>query len=236
MAASQVMVETPVPELPFHLKKTVDYSRMREVTGKLPMETSWEQLWKEGVIPWDAQGVTPVIAHLLKTNQIHNGRALVPGCGTGYDVVAMGNPDRIVTGLDISSTALQQAQLMAEKSPNAEYVHFLNTDFFSFAPQHKFNLIFDYTFFCAIDPSLRARWAEKMAELLLEDGELLTLVFPLDDHDGGPPFTVSLEAYKKVLSPHGFHLMSFEDDIPSVPGRKGLEKLARWKKIVDSKA
>lgn len=196
------------------------------------MDTAWEQLWKEGVIPWDAQGVTPVVSQLLKENKIRSGRALVPGCGSGYDVVAMASPTRTVLGLDISKTALQQAELFAEKSPNAEFVEFQNADFFSFVPEAKFDVVFDYTFFCALEPSLRQSWAEKMADVLAVDGELITLMFPLDEHEGGPPYSVSVEAYEKVLGPLGFRMTSLESEIPSLEARKGMEKLARWQRPV----
>ena len=159
-------------------------------------------------------------------------QALVPGCGSGYDVVAMASPTRRVTGLDISKTALEQAQVFAQKSPNAEFTEFQCADFFTFSPPSKFDLIFDYTFFCALEPSLRERWAEKTAELLALDGELLTLMFPLDDHEGGPPYAVSLEAYEKVLKPHGFHLTSCDADIPTIEQRKNLEQLARWERAI----
>jgi len=205
---------------------------MREIIATQPLQKAWEQLWKEGVTPWDGQGVTPAVAHLLKTNQLRDGKILVPGCGSGYDVVAMGSPTRTVTGLDISPSALQQAQLFAEKSPQAQFVQFQSGDFFTFAPASKFDTVFDYTFFCALDPSMRPQWAEKMAELLALDGELITLMFPLDEHEGGPPFAVSLEAYEKVLAPWGFRLVSCDADVPSAEGRRGLEKLARWERVV----
>ncbi|KAG0606760.1 hypothetical protein M758_9G165100 [Ceratodon purpureus] len=220
-----IETKPPVP-------RSVMVSRLREITGAQPMDTAWEQLWKEGITPWDAQGVTPAITTLLKQNKLREGKVLVPGCGSGYDVVAMASPTRRVTGLDISKTALEQAQLFAEKSPNAEFIEFQNADFFSFAPPSKFDLVFDYTFFCALEPSLREQWAEKMAELLALDGELITLMFPLDEHEGGPPYSVSLEAYEKVLRPHGFHLTSCDAEIPSVESRKGMEKLARWERAI----
>lgn len=222
-------VKTPMEPPP--VLKPVEVSRICEITGTLPREKAWEQLWKEGVIPLDAQGVTPIIAQLLKEKKIPEGRALVPGCGLGYDVVAMGSPTRSVIGLDISKTALQQAELFAEKSPNAKFVEFVNADFLSFTPPFKFDVVFDYTFFCSLEPNLRQQWAEKMVDVLALNGELITFMFPLDDHEGGPPYSVSLEAYKKVLSPLGFHMTSCNSDVPSLEARKGMEKLARWQRV-----
>jgi len=176
-------------------------ARLREITASQPMETAWEQLWKEGTSPWDAQGVNPVVAQLVKENQIREGRVLVPGCGSGYDVVAMASPNRRVVGLDISETALQIAKAHASKCSSSEFVQFLNADFFTYNPPQKFDAIFDYTFFCAFPPSVRPQWAEKMAELLALDGELITF---------------SHLTIEKVSRPWAFQLTSCESNIPSV--------------------
>ncbi|KAJ7561300.1 hypothetical protein O6H91_03G022900 [Diphasiastrum complanatum] len=219
------------------LKKTVTgqnasiQARLKEVTSALPMATAWEHLWKEGVTPWDVKGVTPVISHLLQENKIREGLALVPGCGSGYDVVAMASPTRRVIGLDISKTVVELARERAALSPNSEFIEIQNADFFTYAPPVKFDVIFDYTFFCAMKPSLRPEWAKKMAELLASDGELITLMFPVGDYEGGPPYAVSLEAYMKVLQPWAFKVLSVDDNIPSVPPRKGFESLVRWAKM-----
>lgn len=42
----------------------------------------WEKSWEAGATPWDLGKPTPVIAHLVETGSLPNGRALVPGCGT----------------------------------------------------------------------------------------------------------------------------------------------------------
>lgn len=231
-------IETPMEPVEAVTKESLDvmapiFVKVREITGTQPMDKAWEQLWQEDITPWDAKGVTPVISHLLEHNKLREGKILVPGCGAGYDVVAMASPTRHVTGLDISSTALQQAQVIAEKSHHAEFAAFHKGDFFAYTPPSKFDVIFDYTFFCAIEPSLYERWAEKMAELLAADGELITLMSPLDTgHEGGPPYSVSQEAYERVLLPLGFHLTSCDADIPTLPNREGLEKLARWERTV----
>lgn len=70
----------------------------------------WEKSWEAAVTPWDLGKPTPIIEHLVKSGTLPKGRALVPGCGTGYDVVALASPERFVVGLDISSTAVEKAK------------------------------------------------------------------------------------------------------------------------------
>ncbi|XP_057527496.1 thiocyanate methyltransferase 1-like isoform X3 [Amaranthus tricolor] len=136
----------------------------------------WERCWEEGLTPWDLGKPTPVLQHLLQTDSLPKGRVLVPGCGSGHDVVALASPERYVVGLDISEAALQKARELASSSPNANYFSFLQVDFFTWQPTELFDLIFDYTFFCAIQPHLRSAWAARMRDLLKPDGELITLM------------------------------------------------------------
>ncbi|XP_057527518.1 probable thiol methyltransferase 2 isoform X5 [Amaranthus tricolor] len=189
----------------------------------------WERCWEEGLTPWDLGKPTPVLQHLLQTDSLPKGRVLVPGCGSGHDVVALASPERYVVGLDISEAALQKARELASSSPNANYFSFLQVDFFTWQPTELFDLIFDYTFFCAIQPHLRSAWAARMRDLLKPDGELITLMFPVDDHDGGPPYKTSVTDYEEALRPLGFHAVSIVDNELAVDRRKGREKLGRWR-------
>jgi len=66
-------------------------------------------------------------------------------------------------------------------------------------------LRYDYTFLCALNPSVHGAWASKMAGLVKEGGELLTLIFPIrETHSNVPPFRVSLDLYKELLESVGF--------------------------------
>nr|GMD90341.1 probable thiol methyltransferase 2 isoform X1 [Ipomoea batatas] len=54
---------------------------------------------------------TPVLAHLhRRAGELPQGRALIPGCGSGYDVVEIACPERYVIGLDISENAIRKAK------------------------------------------------------------------------------------------------------------------------------
>lgn len=204
--------------------------RVREIVNQKSMD-AWDKCWEEGIIPWDVGGVTPIIAHLAKRGVLPEGRALVPGCGAGYDVLALASPNRHVVGLDISEKALQRAKELAAVSPNGQHTEYMNEDFFTWTPPELFDLIFDYTFLVAMDPSMRPAVAKRFAELLKPDGELLTLMFPLDDHVGGPPYAISVETYEELLHPLGFTAISIEDNEFAIESRKGREMVGRWKRM-----
>ncbi|KAF2604291.1 hypothetical protein F2Q70_00024566 [Brassica cretica] len=165
-------------------------------------EGGWEKCWEDGVTPWDQGRATPLILHLLDSSSLPLGRTLVPGCGGGHDVVAMANPERFVVGLDISEKALKKASETYGSAPNAKYFAFMKEDFFTWRPDELFDLIFDYVFFCAIEPEMRPAWAKSMYEVLKPEGELITLM------------------YEAVLVPLGFKAVSIEENPDSIPTRE----------------
>ncbi|XP_068662491.1 thiocyanate methyltransferase 1-like isoform X2 [Aristolochia californica] len=138
----------------------------------------WEKCWKEEMTPWDLGQPTPVVLHLLQMGSFPKGRILVPGCGSGHDVVAIAGPQRYVVGLDISENAIKKAKELSSSLPTADCFTFLKADFFTWHPTMLFDLIFDYTFFCAIEPGRRPAWSTRVQDLLKPDGELITLMFP----------------------------------------------------------
>ncbi|CAN6297081.1 unnamed protein product [Urochloa humidicola] len=158
--------------------------RVRQLIGGRQQEYSpdgWSRCWEEGVTPWDLGQPTPAVVELVKSGTLPGGGAtvLVPGCGAGYDVVALSGSGRFVIGLDICETAVAKATkwsaAAAPAGDNGSLFTFVSADFFTWEPPELFDLIFDYTFFCAFHPSMRPAWAKRMADLLKPDGELITL-------------------------------------------------------------
>ncbi|XP_065860848.1 probable thiol methyltransferase 2 isoform X2 [Euphorbia lathyris] len=194
-------------------------NRMQQIVNANPSD-GWERSWEQGLTPWDLGKPTPILLHLHRTCDLPKGRALIPGCGSGYDVVAIASPERHVTGLDISDKAIEKAEELSSSLSNAKFFTFLKADFFSWSPPQLFDLIFDYTFFCAIEPEMRTEWALRIPDLLKPDGELITLIFPIDDHVGGPPYKVSVSDYEEVLCPIGFKIVSLVDNELAVSARK----------------
>eukprot|EP00287_Rhodomonas_sp_CCMP768_P010150 CAMPEP_0196737878 /NCGR_PEP_ID=MMETSP1091-20130531/15463_1 /TAXON_ID=302021 /ORGANISM="Rhodomonas sp., Strain CCMP768" /LENGTH=213 /DNA_ID=CAMNT_0042081785 /DNA_START=175 /DNA_END=816 /DNA_ORIENTATION=- len=199
----------------------------------------WEGMWARGLKPGDAFDATKssesfldILSSWRETAQARKCRMLVPGCGRGYDVVEAAKLNFDALGLDISETAVSAAQAYRDSQGTLSgKAEFSTTDFFLLQESGSFDLIFDYTFLCAIDPSTRSAWAETMQRLLKPGGELVTLIFPLGDHTSGPPYAMSTDLVKGLLEPRGF-VCEFMEPVPpakSHPGRGGKEVLARWR-------
>ena len=139
----------------------------------------WRQAWKTGVTPWDAGASPPALRGLLDRGAVPGGRVLVPGCGTGYDLATLAREDREVVGIDLSDDA--RTAFLAEHPSLPGSVVYEVTDFFSYAPARGFDFVWDYTFFCALDPDQRSAWSQTMKRLVEPAGVLATLLFPFED-------------------------------------------------------
>ncbi|KAA8628682.1 hypothetical protein SMACR_04109 [Sordaria macrospora] len=135
-------------------------------------------------------------------------KAFVPGCGRGYDVVMLALHGYDTYGLDVSEKAVETAREYAAnelRDPSAYNfkdastltcsperatcgtANFLVGNFFerewesllATKDGHKFDLIYDYTFLCALSSDMRRDWALRMSELLAPNGILVCLEFPL---------------------------------------------------------
>ena len=230
---------------------------MTEVSNESDTHKShprWTAMWESGLQPgdkFDALKPLPALVKMVEEGSVPTGRALVPGCGRGYDVVLLATPERQATGLDIAPLAIAAAEefysnLPDDKKPPRESVSFQTTSFFDMPEDedNKFQFIYDYTFFCALDPSIRQQWGEKMAALVSTGGELCTIMFPIGEKEGGPPFKVSIEDYKSILEPLGFEAFQLEmlpaelchegrDGKTPMPGLSGglmTTAIGRWRK------
>lgn len=78
----------------------------------------WHACWERGVpvgTSFDTGTPSPALQQLIADGSIPTGRALVPGCGRGYDVVALASNERYAMGIDMSGLAVKEALEAIEK-------------------------------------------------------------------------------------------------------------------------
>mmetsp|Transcript_22379 Transcript_22379/g.35484 ORF Transcript_22379/g.35484 Transcript_22379/m.35484 type:complete len:264 (-) Transcript_22379:377-1168(-) len=194
------------------------FSRMAEVpssTDSAPRGDlhKWEGMWANGIGKGDAFDCgtgCPALAELIQQQILpksENGlsTAFVPGCGRGYDAVALAEAGYTVLGLDLAPTAVEAANRYLEEMNGIQNPEgacsFEEGDFFGVS--QRFDVIFDYTFLCALPPELRKPWAEKMKSSLKPGGELITLIFPICEKEGGPPYAMSMELVRDLCEGAG---------------------------------
>lgn len=195
----------------------------------------WQKLYEASVKPWDQGCTAPALEKVIAEEELPDGLAIVPGCGLGYDIKALATEKRRVVGVEIAPLAVEQALPVIKNTPNAEI---LLHDFFTVEFDGQVDLLYDYTFLCALPPSMRKDWAAKLAKLLKIGGVVITLMFPLSEDPSlfpnGPPFLLSLDIYKELLEPHGFELYKLDRNPPSFPKRQGHEHIGLWRRISET--
>ncbi|OQR90502.1 thiocyanate methyltransferase 1-like [Thraustotheca clavata] len=189
----------------------------------------WEAAWTNNVTPWELKSVNPSFVEGLSMVE-HKGRALVPGCGSGYDLLHLSTQGWSATGLDISSTAVHQATKVVGDKCTLE-----QGDFYAYTCSEPYDLIYDYLFFAAINPEMRQKCAQQFHDLLTpKTGVLLTLLFPLKDpksfDTNGPPYQLSLEDYQEIFKIAGLELKTIATPKNSIKPRQGRELLAFWQR------
>ncbi|PWN30153.1 thiol methyltransferase 1 [Jaminaea rosea] len=226
-------------------KRKADVARLRSIMGDGLDQSFWSKAWQAKATPWDKGSPQPsLINFLTKTDagkalvaaEGSKGSALVPGAGTGYDVEVFASLGwSKAVGVDIAPEAVESGKRwLAEREhkPYHEEMHFKVADFFE-DPKGEltgFDLAYDYTFFCAIPPSLRPKWGEAYARSVKSGGHLICLVFPIEgDRPNGPPYSVSPELITQFLEPH-FELQ-WQGVPPDQPEeRKNIEQVMLWKR------
>lgn len=193
---------------------------------------TWEDAWKEGRTPWDAGESPPVLVELVESSTLPAGSAVVPGAGSGYDVLTLAGPTRRVIGLDLAQHAVARFEALREEAGvPPEHAQMVRADFFEWEPDAPVDLVWDYTFLCALEPDRRGEWARRMDRILGPAGELVTLIFPMREGDPaqGPPYPLEPEAVRALLEPF-FEPVVLAPVERSRPSRQGLEWLGRWRR------
>ena len=190
--------------------------------AQVTMPTDWEDNYRRGETPWEKGMPHPALVEFLKATQVH-GSVLVPGCGTGHDVRALAATADEVVGLDIAPSAISQAK--AQPAVGGE--RYQLGDLFALPPSLRgaFDVVFEHTCFCAIDPSLREKYVAAVAGALKPGGHLLAVFYldpGLEPGESGPPHGVTREELNGFFSPR-FTLIHEWKPAATYPGREGRE-------------
>lgn len=142
----------------------------------------WDRRYLEADTPWDKGQPHPslarVLARLESCDAPANGilRVLVPGCGRGHDARELARRFPDVLAVDFSREALAEAERQEVNPPG---LRFAEADFL--APPDEwsaeFDLIFEHTCFCAIEPSTRPQYADSCQKILRPGGLLAGFFF-----------------------------------------------------------
>jgi thiopurine S-methyltransferase len=119
--------------------------------------------------------------------------------------------------LDFAKEPLQRFK---ERMPEFPAGQLIEQDFFKHEGQY--DLIIEQTFFCALSPELRPRYARHMQGLLNPGGRLAGVLFNDPMNTDKPPFGGNIDEYRKLFV-HLFNIRTLEPCYNSITPRAGRE-------------
>lgn len=188
--------------------------------------TDWESCYQEGITPWDKGTPSPPLSVWIQNQTFEKGRALVPGCGIGHDVIRLREAGLDAIGVDLSPTAIQRA---AQTYPE-QAQHFHLSDLFTLPSSWdgSFDYVFEHTCLCALPPALRTRYEETVYRLLKPGALLVGIWFinpDMDPGESGPPFAISLEELTLLFPTSRWEIREDFTPTAAYDGREGRERL-----------
>jgi SAM-dependent methyltransferase len=184
----------------------------------------WNNRYEADETGWDLKTISPPLKAYIDQLTDKNLSILIPGCGSGYEAEYL-----LEQGFQ-NITVIDFAPLVVEKMKSymSEYqnINIICADFFTHSS--KYDLILEQTFFCALNPSLRTKYVQKMSELLNKNGKLVGLLFGVQ-FPNNPPFGGSREEYLDLFS-NTFKINLLEPCYNSVKPRMGNELFFNFSK------
>ena len=152
----------------------------------------WTIRYATGRTPWDFGGAPAALKSFLARSSA-SGRVLIPGCGSGYEIQAFHTAGCDVTAIDFSPAALDQAKkVMGSLAERVILGDFFTHDF----GQRRFEIIYERTFLCSMPPSRWPDYANRMADLLSDEGRLIGVFLYTQQSKSGPP----LYSHRRTIS------------------------------------
>ena len=130
-------------------------------------KTYWENRYKTDDAVWDAGRITTPLKEYFNQLTDKSLKILIPGAGNSYELeYLITNGFENVFVLDFAKSPLENIK---KRLPSISNEKLIEADFFEHEGQY--DMIVEQTFFCALEPTLRKKYVEKMTSLLKPNGK-----------------------------------------------------------------
>lgn len=188
---------------------------------EIEKETFWSKSYQNDNNPgWNLGEPAEALKDMMPRLKISRSRILVLGCGEGHDAAFFANAGHVVTAIDISPLALERAKKLYG---HLENLKFLEADLFDLPRSFddSFDVVFEHTCYCAINPSLRPNLVKIWNRVLVKGGHLMGVFFAFEKRQG-PPFGGSEWELRQRLK-NNYQPIFWGRWQKSVPNRQGKE-------------
>lgn len=212
---------------------TADYWQGRFVSNDTPWELGHPSaVLLEGAEELENRGVS-----------IRDTRILSPGCGRGSDALAFVERGAHVVAMDWSDVAIADIRARYERLSDMKgSLEVESGDFFAIDARHV-EVVIEHTFFCAIDPTARQQYVDRVSTWLVPGGYLVGNFFILSEEEAqalsglsltqageGPPFATTVTELLRLLDTR-YETVLLRPSSRSEPGRRpGMEWLGIFRK------
>lgn len=179
----------------------------------------WNNRYVNNDFGWDTGSVSTPLKEYFDQLTNKDLSILIPGAGNAYEAEYLVNKN--FTNVFVCDFAEEPLKNLKQRCPAIKPGNLLKIDFFEISNM-KFDLIIEQTFFCALHPSLRQKYFEKMHELLKPNGKLVGLLFNDPLNSDMPPFGGSKEEYETYFK-HHFKIKVYDTCYNSIKPRAGRE-------------
>jgi len=186
----------------------------------------WNNRYETSETGWDVGTASTPIVEYINQLEDKNIKILIPGCGNAHEAEYLfNNGFKNVYLIDLSPIALSNFKNRVSEFPQENLICANYFEHFD-----SYDLIIEQTFFCAIDPSLRNKYAVHTSNLLSKKGKLVGLLFNTDLNHDHPPFGGNKTEYLTCFTPF-FNINIMDTATNSIEPRAGKELFIKLLKI-----
>lgn len=210
----------------------------------------WQGRFEKGDTPWELGHPSVVLMEAFdevarRGTSVKGLTVLSPGCGTGSDAVAIAQRGANVLAVDWSPSAEKELahKWTATPATSGGGLEFVSGDFFAIPPR-PVDCVAEHTFFCAIDPSARPQYVQRIAEWVKQGGFVVGNFFILSEQEAsalpgfsltqsgeGPPFATTVFQLETLFSPF-FRTVELRQANQQEPDRRpGMEWIGIFERV-----
>jgi SAM-dependent methyltransferase len=158
------------------------------------MHDFFERMYAEGHVPWDRGGPRPLLLDWTQAQRLRGEgeRALVVGCGLGWDAELMAGLGFATTAFDVSETGIR----MAREAHPGSAVDYRVADLLDLPAEWReaFDLVVECLTIQSLPPQLHERALAAVCECVAPGGRAFVLATAARDDDveaDGPPWPLT---------------------------------------------
>jgi SAM-dependent methyltransferase len=130
-------------------------------------------------------------------------RVVVPGCGSGHDVLALAQAGAVVTGLDYAPAAVEMTRDRLRQAGVPARIE--QADVLDWVPDSGFDAVYEQTCWCALHPDHWDDYAAQLARWLRPQGRLFLMAMQCvrpgasQGRIEGPPYHMDVHGLRALL-------------------------------------